>query len=250
MAGHSKWSNIKRKKEKEDAGRGRIFTKIARQITIAAREGGGGDPTSNFRLRLAIDAARAVNMPNENIQRAIKRGTGELESVNYEEIVYEGYGPAGVAILMDIATDNRNRTAGEIRFIMSKYGGNLGESGCVAWMFEKKGVLLVTGESLPSEDDVLLMALEAGAEDVVTTHEGYEIICAPEDFPQVNEQLQSILPLEQAELTMRPKNNTVLGYDDAQRVIALIEMLEDNDDVQAVYTNMELTAETIAALQA
>ena len=249
MSGHSKWANIKHKKEKEDAGRGKIFTKIARKLIVAAREG-GGDPLGNFRLRLAIEDAKSVNMPNDNIQRAIKKGTGELGGVAFEEFYYEGYGSAGVALLIEISTDNRNRTAGEVRFIMSKQGGNLGEAGCVAWMFAKKGVFEIAGAKLPPEDEVMLMALDAGAEDVSASDEGYEVICAPEDFLTVQENLRAAeLPLVAAEITMRPKNTVMVGPDDAPRVISLIEALEDNDDVQAVYSNMELTQEALEALE-
>ncbi len=250
MSGHSKWSTIKRKKEKEDAGRGRVFTKIARKITVAAREG-GGDINGNFRLRLAVEEARAANMPGDNIQRAIKRGTGELESEAYEELLYEGYGPAGVAFLIEITTDNRNRTAGDIRYIMAKNGGNLGESGCVAWMFAKKGILELTGAKLPPEDEVMLVALEAGAEDIISTEEGFMVVCAPEDFQKVQEQLRAArLPVTGADLTMRPQSTVTLGPQEAERVLNLIEALEENDDVQAVHTNMELTPEAISALQA
>ncbi|HHT26047.1 MAG TPA: YebC/PmpR family DNA-binding transcriptional regulator [Firmicutes bacterium] len=248
MAGHSKWANIKRKKEKEDAWRGKAFTKVARQITIAAREG-GGDINANFRLRMAVEAARAINMPNENIQRAINRGTGDVDSVSYEELVYEGYGPGGVALYMQVATDNRNRTAGDLRWILSKHGGNLGESGCVAWMFEKKGSIIISGDNLPTEDELMLAALEAGAEDVITSDEGYEIVCAPENFQAVQENLrQSAIPLTTAELVMEPKTTVTLGEEEARHVLALIEALEEHDDIQTVFSNLELTPEVEAAL--
>lgn len=250
MAGHSKWSNIKRKKEKEDAWRGKAFTKVAKQITVAAREG-GGDPNSNFRLRMAVDEARAINMPTDNIQRAIKRGTGELESVDYEELVYEGYAPGGVALLIEVTTDNRNRTAGEIRYIFSRGGGSLGESGCVAWMFDKKGVVTLSGSELPSEDHLTGVALEAGAEDLVATDEGYEIICAPEDLQAVQESVEaSGLPIAAADLDMRPQNTVSLGEEEARRVIDLIEAVEENDDVQGVYSNLEVSPEVMEALRA
>lgn len=250
MAGHSKWANIRRRKEREDAWRGRAFTKAARQITIAAREG-GPDAESNFRLRLAIDAARAINMPGENIQRAIGRGTGDLEGAAYEEIIYEGYAPGGVALYMEAATDNRNRTAGEVRYILSKYGGNLGESGCVAWMFDKKGEICLKGDQLPVEDELLLMALEAGAEDMIATDEGFDIIAAPEAFQGVQEHLRKAgLPVASAELAMLPQNTVTLPLDEARRVLELIETLEDNDDIQTVYSNLELTPEVLADLGA
>jgi YebC/PmpR family DNA-binding regulatory protein len=252
MAGHSKWSNIKRKKEKEDFWRAKAFTKVARQLTMAAREG-GGDPDVNFRLRMAIDEARLINMPSDNIQRAIKRGTGELESLTYEEFVYEGYGPEGVALLIDIATDNRNRTASDIRYIFSRHGGSLGESGCVGWMFERKAVICVAnaGTSL-GEDELMMSALEAGAEDMVaTTDAGFEIIGAPEDLDAMKEALaRDGVPIDSAELTMRPQNTMVVEESEARRVVELIEALEANDDVQNVYTNLELTSELLEALQA
>lgn len=248
MSGHSKWANIKRKKEKEDAWRGKAFTKVARQIMIAAREG-GGDINANFRLRMAVEAAKAINMPGENIQRAINRGVGDVDSVAYEEIVYEGYGPGGVALLMQIATDNRNRTAGEVRYILSKHGGNLGESGCVAWMFEKKGSIVIRGENLPAEDEVMLAALDAGAEDVVAEEDGFEVVCAPENFQTVQEQLRrSGLPIASAELVMEPKTTVTLGEEEARKVLTLIDALEDLDDVQTVFSNFTLTPEAEAAL--
>jgi YebC/PmpR family DNA-binding regulatory protein len=248
VSGHSKWSNIKHRKEKEDAWRGKAFTKVARQITIAAREG-GGDVNANFRLRLAVEAARAINMPNDNIQRAINRGTGDVDNVSYEELVYEGYGPGGVAIYIEVATDNRNRTAGDLRWILSKHGGNLGESGCVAWMFEKKGMLVISGDELPSEDELMLMALEAGAEDISSGMAEYEVVCAPENFQAVQESLrQSGLPIASAELVMQPKTNVTLGEEEARKVLTLIEALEELDDVQTVFSNLELTPEAEAAL--
>lgn len=247
MAGHSKWANIKRKKEKEDAWRGKVFTKVARQITIAAREG-GSDIESNFRLRMALEAARQINMPNENIQRAINRGTGDLESANYEEIVYEGYAPGGIALFIEIATDNRNRTAGDVRYILSKYGGNLGESGCVAWIFDKKGVVSVEGPELPNEDELMLMALEAGAEDMVATEEGYDLISAPERFQEMQDALRGAgLNIVSADLIMQPRNTTALEEEQARRVLDLIEALEENDDVQTVYSNLEVTPELLSA---
>ncbi|NLN18291.1 MAG: YebC/PmpR family DNA-binding transcriptional regulator [Firmicutes bacterium] len=250
MAGHSKWSNIKRKKAKEDAGRAKAFTKMARKITIAAREG-GGDPEANFRLRMAIEEARMVNMPNDSIQRAIKRGTGELDSAVFEEFVYEGYGPGGVALLIDVATDNRNRAASEIRYIFSRHGGNLGESGCVAWMFERKAVILVPADGNIDEDELMMSALEAGAEDMEASDGFFEIIGPPENLRAMQEALvQEGIPVESAELTMRPKNTMTVDESVARRVISLIEDLEDNDDVQNVYTNLDLTDELLAALEA
>ncbi len=240
MAGHSKWDNIKHKKAKEDAKRGKIFTKIARQITVAAREG-GGDPESNFKLRIAVDKARAVNMPNDNIERAIARGTGGGESDNYEEVVYEGYGPGGVAVMVQAMTDNRNRTASDLRYTFSKNGGNLGESGCVAWMFEKKGLILIERTEAIDEDELMLTALDAGAEDVKVEGEGIEIITDPAEFEAVKTELESAsYTLASAEVTMLPQNTVAAEGADAKRTVKLIDALEDLDDVQDVYTNADL----------
>lgn len=243
MAGHSKWDNIKHKKAKEDAKRGKIFTKIARQITVAAREG-GGDPESNFKLRIAIEKARSVNMPNDNIERAILRGTGGSEAENYEEVIYEGYGPGGVAVLLQAMTDNRNRTASDLRYTFSKNGGNLGESGCVAWMFEKKGLILIEKTESIDEDELMMTALEAGAEDVRVEEEGIEIITGPGEFEAVKTALeQGGYTLASAEITMLPQNTVEVHGADAKRVVKLIDALEDLDDVQEVYTNGELPKE-------
>ncbi len=248
MAGHSKWSNIKHKKEKADAAKGKIFTKIAREIIVAARAG-GGDPETNFQLRIAIDKARSVNMPNDNIERAIKRGTGELGAETVEELVYEGYGPSGVAIYLDIMTDNRNRTAGDVRHIFSKYGGNLGETGCVSWMFAKKALFVlekVNGE-LPGgldEDTLLLTVLEAGAEDMLNTPEAVEIIADPSQFRQVDEKLQAAgLEIAAAEITMIPDNTIEIDEDTTLTLAKLIDALEEYDDVQNVYYNAEIPDE-------
>ena len=204
MAGHSKWANIKHKKAKEDAKRGQVFTKVGRKITVAAKEG-GPDPETNVRLRLAIDEARAVNMPNDNIERAIARAVGGLEGAIYSEVLYEGYGPGGVAIMLDTLTDNRNRTAGEVRHLFSKYGGNLGESGCVAWMFERRGLLVVEREGA-DEDEVMLLALEAGAVDVVAEGDVIEIHTDPSDFITVKENLEGQgLAFLGAEISFIPK---------------------------------------------
>jgi len=248
VAGHSKWANIKRKKEREDAGRGKLFTKAARRITIAAREG-GGDPDANFRLRIAIDAAKAINMPNDNIQRAIKRGTGELDSGSvFEETIYEAYGPGGIALLIEIATDNRNRTISEIRYILSKYNASLGEAGCVAWMFERVGLVEADGDL--DEDQLLLTALEAGATDAEKGEDGFEITCEAENLQQVEEALNRAgLKVKNAEITRKPKNTIPVSLEQADKIADLVEALEENDDVQAVYTNMELTEEIITHLE-
>ncbi|OUM94730.1 MAG: transcriptional regulator [Firmicutes bacterium ZCTH02-B6] len=250
MAGHSKWANIKHKKEKEDARRGKMFTKLSRQITVAAREG-GPDPAANGRLRLAIEKARAVNMPMENIERAIKRGTGELEGAAYEELIYEGYGPGGVAIMLEIMTDNRNRTASEVRHLFSRYGGNLGESGCVAWMFERRGLVTVDRASVQDEDALVLAAAEAGADDVKRNEEQFEVHSAPEVVEQVKEYLaQAGYTIASAGLTMVPKTSVEVTGEDAAKLLKLLDALEDHDDVQEVYANFDVPDDVLQALEA
>lgn len=241
MSGHSKWSTIKRKKAKIDAEKGKIFTRLAREIIIAARQG-GGDPEANARLKAAIQRAKEANIPNENIQRAIMRGTGELGGANYEELVYEGYGPGGVAVMMEIGTDNRNRTAGEIRHLFSKHGGNLGESGCVSWMFDKKGLIVVErGETAFNEDELMLLALEAGAEDMKTEEDSYEIITAPGDLEAVRQSLAAKgVSMAMADVTMLPQTTVRLQGKEAEQMSRLIDALEEHDDVQEVYTNCNL----------
>lgn len=239
MAGHSKWANIKHKKSKEDAKRGQIFTKIGRQITVAVKEG-GPDPDSNVRLRLAIDSARAVNMPNDNIERAIARGVGGLEGATYSEVFYEGYGPNGVAIMIYVLTDNRNRTAGELRHRFSKYGGNLGESGCVAWMFERKGVLVVERGEV-DEDEIMLQALEAGAADVQSEGDVIEIFTDPSDFIPIKANLEEQgLIFIGAEISFIPQNTVAIPADAEEGLEKLIDMLEELDEVQEVYSNYEV----------
>lgn len=240
MSGHSKWSTIKHKKAAQDAKRGKVFTKLIKEITVAARLG-GGDPGANPRLRAAIAAAKAANMPKNNIERAIKKGTGELEGVSYEEVTYEGYGPGGVAVLVETITDNRQRTVADIRHIFSKRGGSLGEPGSVAWMFEKKGLIVV--EKDKAEEETLLdLALEAGAEDLKEQETEWEVITEPGAFEQVKAALeQAGMPLESAEITMVPIN-TVKVEDEqkAVQLMRLMESLEDNDDVQHVYANFDI----------
>ncbi|MHB8881235.1 MAG: YebC/PmpR family DNA-binding transcriptional regulator [Thermodesulfovibrionales bacterium] len=241
MSGHSKWSQIKHKKANTDAKRGKAFTKIVKEISIAARLG-GGDPAGNPRLRTAIESAKEVNMPHDNIKKAVMKGTGELPGVTYEEFVYEGYGPAGVAIIMEVMTDNKNRTLPEIRFILSKTGGNLGETGCVSWMFDKKGYILVS-KAKASEDTVMTVALDAGAEDMKNDpeEENYEIITQPEDFTTVKEALEKAgLPIESAEVTMLPKNYVVLDAKAAEQMLRLMDALEEHDDIQNVYANFDI----------
>lgn len=250
MAGHSKWANIKHKKEKEDARRGKLFTKLSRQITVAAREG-GPDPAANARLRLAIEKARAVNMPMENIERAIKRGTGELEGANYEELIYEGYGPGGVAIMLEIMTDNRNRTASEVRHLFSRYGGNLGETGCVAWMFERRGLITIDRRSVQDEDALLLAAAEAGADDVKSNDDQFEVYTDPDVLEQAKEYLaQAGYTIASAGLTMIPKTSVQVVGEDAARLMKLLDALEEHDDVQEVYANFDVPDEVLQALEA
>lgn len=250
MAGHSKWANIKHKKAKMDSQKGKIFTKLAKEISVAAKEG-GGDPEANYRLNAAIQKAKANNLPADNIERAIKKGIGELAGVNFEQIVYEGYGPEGTAVLCQILTDNRNRTAGEIRHIFSKKGGNLGETGCVAWMFEQKGVLGVDLEEVKlEEDDVLLMAIEAGAEDVNTEDNIIEIYTAPDAFREVKNKLeQEGLSFSVAEVTMIPKTTvTIEDPEKALTILNLMDELDEHDDVQEAYSNYNIPDEIMENL--
>jgi YebC/PmpR family DNA-binding regulatory protein len=244
MSGHSKWANIKHKKGKMDAIRGKVTTKIGREITIAARMG-GGDPTGNMRLKLALQKAKENNIPKENIQRAIQKGLGNLEGSTYEELTYEGYGPAGVAIMLDVMTDNRNRTAADIRHLFSKNGGNLGESGCVSWMFKKKGIFVIEKENTTiDEEELMMLVLEAGAEDMKAEDEEFEITTSPEDFEAVLEALEANnLQTSVAQITMVPETTVALTGDDAAKLTKLIDALEDHDDVQEVYGNFELPDE-------
>lgn len=239
MSGHSKWSTIKRKKGKADAARGKVFTRLIREITTAAREG-GGDDAANPRLRSAIDAAKAANMPAVNIDKAIKRGTGELPGVIYEEKTYEGYGPGGVAIIIETLTDNTNRTTADVRHLLSKYSGNLGEIGCVAWMFEKKGVVTVgAGES--SEESLMEIVLEAGADDLTTDDDEFEIVCQPENFEAVQSSIKKAgIAIDHAELTMIPKNTIDVEGKQAEQVLKLMEALDDCDDVQKIHSNFNM----------
>ncbi|MFA6980619.1 MAG: YebC/PmpR family DNA-binding transcriptional regulator [Ignavibacteriaceae bacterium] len=239
MSGHSKWATIKRKKGAADAKRGKIFTKLIKEITIAARQG-GGDANGNPRLRLAIDNAKAANMPADNIERAIKKATGELEGVSYVELMYEGYGPGGIAILVEVATDNKNRTVAEVRHIFSKIGGSMGESGSVAWMFERKGIISVKRNN-KSEDDVMEIVLDAGADDMQTEEEIFEVTTSLESFETVRKTLlEKSLEIENASLEWIAKNTLAVAGEDAEKVVKLIETLEDNDDVQNVFSNADI----------
>ena len=240
MSGHSKWANIKHKKGKADALRGKITTKISREITIAVRMG-GADPTGNMKLKLALSKAKANNIPKDNIQRAIQKGQGALEGSNYEEITYEGYGPAGVAIMVSALTDNRNRTAADVRHVFSKYGGNMGETGCVNWMFKRKGIFVISSEAGVSEDDLMMMTLEAGAEDIKGDEDGFEIVTQPDDFEAVEKALaENNIEVEMSEITMVPDTMAELSAEDAEKVQKMLDALDDLDDVQDVYTNADL----------
>jgi YebC/PmpR family DNA-binding regulatory protein len=238
MSGHSKWSTIKHKKGAADAKRGRLFTKLIREITMAAKQAGGA-PESNPRLRKAIDDAKALNMPADNIKRAVQRGTGELPGVSYEEITFEGYGPGGTAILVETLTDNKNRTLPEIRTIFSKHGGNLGESGSVRFLFHKKGYIAIEKDKA-SEDAVMEAAIEAGADDVTTTDQYHEIQTAPDSFEEVRKQLEAKgLPLAVAEISMIPTTEVTLDSRKADQMVKLMEAIEDHDDVQNVWANFD-----------
>jgi YebC/PmpR family DNA-binding regulatory protein len=242
MSGHSKWSSIKHKKAATDAKRGKIFTRLIKEITVAARLG-GGDQEANPRLRSAIQAAKSENMPKDNIERAVKKGTGELEGVNYEESIYEGYGPGGAAVLVESLTDNKNRTVADIRSIFGKNGGNLGENGCVAWMFDKKGYIAVESKSV-DEEVLMETALDAGAEDIKEDNGNFEVITAPGDFETVKEAIdKASIAYIDAEVTMLPQTTTNLSGKEAEQMVRLMEMLEDCDDVQKVYTNADIPDE-------
>ena len=237
MSGHSKWANIKHRKEKTDAQKGKLFSKIGREISVVVRQG-GPDPESNAKLRDVISKAKAANMPIENIMRCIKKASGEIDGENYEEIVYEGYGPGGVAIIVEAMTDNRKRTAGEIRHLFDKYGGNLGASGCVEWMFEKKGLIIIDKSNVSEEDELILRGLEAGAEDIKSEDDYYEITTEPENFSSVRESLekQGYFP-ESAVFVRIPNSMITLEGKVVEKLEKLIELLEENEDVQHVYTN-------------
>lgn len=239
MSGHSKWATIKRKKGKLDAERGRMFTKLIKEITVAARQG-GGDPEANPRLRTAIATAKAANMPADNIKKAIQKGTGELPGVNYEEVTYEGYGPAGVAIYLTVTTDNKNRTVAEIRHIFSRFNGNLGENGCVSWMFEKKGVITVPA-NVVDEDTLLEIALDSGALDLSNQGDVFEVATPPNDLERVRAALEKkSIPVQSAEITMIPQNTVRLDERQAETMLKLFEALEEHDDVQKVYANFDI----------
>jgi YebC/PmpR family DNA-binding regulatory protein len=248
MSGHSKWATIKRKKEKTDAARGRVFTRLIKEITIAARHG-GGDENSNPRLRTAVLAAKASNMPAANIERAVKRGTGELPGVNYEEITYEGYGPGGVAIYMEVLTDNKNRTVAEIRHLLSKHNGALGESGSVAWMFSKKGVIMVPAKGT-TEDDLMMITLDAGAEDIAQEEDFFRVTTEMGKLEAVKKALEGAkIPYDSAEITMEAANQVKVEGKSAESVIKLMDALEEHEDIQNVYANFDIDEKTLAELE-
>ena len=246
MSGHSKWASIKHKKAVVDAKRGKAFTKIIKEITVAARIGGGGDPASNPRLRTAIQSAKSVNMPQDNIQRAIKKGTGDLPGVHYEEHTYEGYGPAGIAIMVEVLSDNKNRTVAELRRIFSKNGGNLAETGCVNWMFHKKGLILVDSDKV-DEEELMVIAIEAGADDIKTEEKTFEIISSPPVFEKVKDALEkNNITLNMAEITMIPETTIKVEGKQAQQAIKLMEDLEDHDDIQKSFANFDICDKDLA----
>ena len=249
MSGHSRWSQIKRKKGKTDVQRGKLFSKILREITVAARNG-GGDPKGNLRLKAATEVARAANMPADNIRRAIQKGTGELPGEQYEEITYEGYGPGGVAVLLRVLTDNKNRTGPEIRHLFEKHGGHLGTAGCVAWMFERRGVITVDAVRV-KEDELLEKALDAGAADVRQVEKMFEIATAPDEMETVRQALERQgVPVVEAQVDMMPQSTVRVEGKDAAAVLRLIEALEEQDDVQSVYSNYDIADEVIDAITA
>lgn len=247
MSGHSKWSTIKHKKGAADAKRGKIFTKLIKEITVAARMG-GGDPEGNPRLRTAISAARSENMPKENIERGIKKGTGELEGVSYEEASYDGYGPGGAAVLVDCLTDNKNRSVADIKHLFERYGGNLGEPGCVAWIFEQRGLVVFEKDKV-DEEKLIDLALEAGAEDVKEEETEFEVVTAPSDFETVKKAIDDAgLPYTLAEVTKIPKNMVKIEGKKAQQMINLMQALEDHDDVSHVYANFDIADDVMEAM--
>jgi YebC/PmpR family DNA-binding regulatory protein len=249
MAGHSKWHNIQHRKGRQDAKKGKMFTKAAKEIILAAREG-GGDPERNVRLRAAIETAKSINMPKDKRETAIKKGTGEMGADSIVEVVYEGYGPGGVAMLVEAATDNKNRTVAEVRHILSKGGGSMGESGCVSWMFEKMGVLSFDKEKY-SEEQIMEVGLEAGIEDVQDDGEVWQVRCAPEDYNSVKQAFEeSGMEFSEAEVTMVPQNKVPVDAETGRKLLDVYEKLDDHDDVQNVYANFELTDEAYQELQA
>ncbi len=250
MAGHSKWANIKHKKARADAQKGKLFTKLGKQLINAARQG-GADPETNLALRLAMDKARAANMPGENIERAIARGSGDLEGVSYERVIYEGYGPGGAALLVELLTDNRNRSVAEIRHLLSKHGGSMGEAGCVAWMFERRGLLQLNQEEQPGDaDELLLAAADAGADDVREEGDILEVYTSPEELTSVKERLEADgFAVASTQVYMMPQNTVTVEGPEAERLLRLVELLEEHEDVQEVYANFDIPDEVMAGFQ-
>jgi YebC/PmpR family DNA-binding regulatory protein len=246
MSGHSKWHSIKHKKAKEDAKRGNMFGKLSKSITISAREGGSGDPDNNFALANAIAKAKEYNMPWENIERAIKRGTGEIEGEKFETIMYEGYGPGGTAMMVEAMTENRNRTAADVRNIFSKSGGNLGESGCVGWLFERKGLIFVDKNTVKDEEAFMLEVIDAGAEDIEEDDGTFIVSTATAEFANVRKKLAEIkVTVKSAEVTYVPKTSVEVSKKDAEKVLRLINFLEEHDDIQNVYSNADISDEIL-----
>jgi len=247
MSGHSKWATIKHKKGKTDAKRGKLFSKLSRAITVAAREG-GGDPNMNISLANAIEKAKAESMPKDNIERAVQRGAGGADGEAYERIMYEGYGPAGVAIIVDVLTDNKNRSAADVRNIFSKHGGQLAQPGAVAWVFERKGSIVVDGSKY-GEDDIMAAAIDAGADDVVQDGDEFQVLTDPADFAAVRAAVAAAgIEYEQAELTMIPKNTVKLEENDARKTMKIVDALEDSDDVQEVFANFDIPEDVLESL--
>jgi len=244
MSGHSKWASIKHKKAAVDSKRGKIFSKLIKELTVAARMA-GGDPASNPRLRTAINSAKGVNMPNDNIDRAIKKGTGELPGTTYEEVFYEGYGPGGAAVMVEVMTDNKNRTVAEVRSIFTKHGGSLGETGCVNWMFEKKGLIAVSKDAI-EEDELMAIVLDAGAEDFKVVDNMYEVLTSPEDFEAVKKVIQeNNIVSNVTEISMIPQTTVKLVDNKAKQMLKLMDLLGDHDDVQEVYSNFDIPDEIL-----
>ncbi len=244
MSGHSKWATMHRKKEKIDAAKGKIFTRLGREIMVAVKEGGGPNVDANMRLSAVIEKAKAANMPNDNIKRLIEKAAGAAAGEGYEEITYEGYGPAGIAVIVNVLTDNRNRTAPEVRHLFDKAGGSLGANGCVSWMFDRKGVIVIEEPGKHTEDDIMMVALEAGAEDIESDEGMYEITTAPQDMPAVRDALEAAgIPVASAEVSMVPQNTTEVTGETAEKFVRLIENLEDNDDVDSVFHNADIPEE-------
>jgi YebC/PmpR family DNA-binding regulatory protein len=249
MSGHSKWHNIRLRKGKQDAERGKVFTKLAREIIVAAREG-GGNPDVNNRLKLAVQKAKENSMPADNIKRAIQRGSGDVDGANFEEIIWEGYGPGGVAVMVNCLTDNRNRIVAELRAAFTKNGGSLGESGCVAWMFDPKGIVTIQKDTI-DEDTLMMAALDAGADDISTEGDTYEVLSSIEDLPNVRQALTDAgIEFISAETTMLPKNTVKLERKEATQVLRMMDQIEDLDDVQQVYSNFDIDEDVLEAIAA